>query len=134
MSAMSFGSSWGNFGYAIIRGSGLPDLTDGQRPSAPAHREARGALARYIQVIETERHCELAKKTLSAFGPRLSQTCGAMPQMMVAFEFHVPVANTGHSGDGQADYGKAGASRISEQSRDRRGGYNCAGRTRDEKR
>ncbi len=46
-------------------------------------------LLRLAEMLDQKEFRGMAEKTLAAFGPRLAQAPSAMPQMMVAFEFHL---------------------------------------------
>ncbi|MBI4326422.1 MAG: thioredoxin domain-containing protein [Chloroflexi bacterium] len=46
-------------------------------------------LLRLAEMLDRQEFRGMAEKTLAAFGPRLSQAPSALPQMMVAFEFHL---------------------------------------------
>jgi uncharacterized protein YyaL (SSP411 family) len=60
---------------------------DGAEPSP--NSVATLNLLRLAEMLDQQEFRSLAEKTLAAFGPRLSQTPSTMPQMMVAFQFHL---------------------------------------------
>lgn len=79
-----FFSTTGNDPTVLLR---MKEDYDGAEPSP--NSVAALNLLRLSQMLDEKPFREMAEKTLAAFGDRLKQAPSAMPQMMVAFDFHV---------------------------------------------
>ena len=83
-SGNGFFSTTGNDPSVLLR---MKEDYDGAEPSP--NSVAALNLLRLSQMLEEIPFRELAEKTLAAFGARLQQAPSAMPQMMVAADFHL---------------------------------------------
>lgn len=83
-SGNGFFSTTGNDPSVLLR---MKEDYDGAEPSP--NSVAALNLLRLSQMLDEKPFREMVEKTLAAFGARLQQAPSAMPQMMVAFDFHM---------------------------------------------
>lgn len=86
-SGNGFFSTTGNDPSVLLR---MKEDYDGAEPSP--NSVAVLNLLRLAQMLDEKPFCEMAEQTLNTFGGRLQQAPSAMPQMIVALNFHLTKA------------------------------------------